>query len=368
MTIIDEQGRVFGLVNAIDAAVGLFVLLLVPIAYGAYMLFRPAPVRILGVEPAVVDEGTSQRIKFRGENFRAFLTAQFGTEQVHGFFVETPSSAEAVMPALPPGTYDVTLYSEVQQVAKLPHAITVKATATSVAVHVELVGAFTGLSEDDARRLAVGQHIPDSASPVAEIIAVAAPGPDLRRLRAGDIVVSSLVAGTVQVPAVLRANCTVVERQPKCQVGDVQVTAGVIVQLPGGMNFFVDEVRGANAPAALDVDVRFIGPPEVIGLMRVGDTDTNAFDRRGALSSLGERRTVSAETTQRGAIEDVKIPQHMATVTATVRVNADVTRDGFVYRTQALRVGGTLIFDTDRYAAKGAVVRIAPHAARDAKP
>ena len=43
MALIDEQGRLFGKVNLIDALVALVALLLIPLAYGAFLLFR-APV------------------------------------------------------------------------------------------------------------------------------------------------------------------------------------------------------------------------------------------------------------------------------------------------------------------------------------
>ena len=42
MSVIDEQGRLFGRVNLIDAFVVLFVLGLIPMAYGTALLFQPA--------------------------------------------------------------------------------------------------------------------------------------------------------------------------------------------------------------------------------------------------------------------------------------------------------------------------------------
>ena len=44
MPVIDERGRVFGRLNLVDAAIVVLVLVLVPAAYGAYVLFKePAP-------------------------------------------------------------------------------------------------------------------------------------------------------------------------------------------------------------------------------------------------------------------------------------------------------------------------------------
>ena len=52
MTIVDERGRLFGRFNLIDAGVVFVLLVLVPLAYAAYRLFRPDPVRIESVEPS----------------------------------------------------------------------------------------------------------------------------------------------------------------------------------------------------------------------------------------------------------------------------------------------------------------------------
>ena len=42
MTLIDRDGRVFGRFNLVDAAVAAFILLLLPIGYATYLLFRPS--------------------------------------------------------------------------------------------------------------------------------------------------------------------------------------------------------------------------------------------------------------------------------------------------------------------------------------
>jgi hypothetical protein len=41
LALIDDRGRLFGRVNVVDAAIGAFALVLLPIAYGTFLLFRP---------------------------------------------------------------------------------------------------------------------------------------------------------------------------------------------------------------------------------------------------------------------------------------------------------------------------------------
>src|SRR5439155_22912476 len=112
------------------------------------------------------------------------------------------TSAEATIPALPAGTYDFALYSEAQEIFRLPKAITVLPPAKPAGVTVQLAGSFVGLSAERATAFKVHQRIPADGSPVAGIPALGPPRPDVRRLRVGDTFVFTQTAGT-SLPAVL---------------------------------------------------------------------------------------------------------------------------------------------------------------------
>jgi hypothetical protein len=58
MTVIDERGRVFGRINLIDAAAALFLFVLIPVAYGAYVLFRTPQPKLTSIP----DKRTTDRI------------------------------------------------------------------------------------------------------------------------------------------------------------------------------------------------------------------------------------------------------------------------------------------------------------------
>ena len=52
MTVLDDRGRLAGRVNVVDAVAAIILLVLIPVAYGAFLLFRtPAPT-LASVEPA----------------------------------------------------------------------------------------------------------------------------------------------------------------------------------------------------------------------------------------------------------------------------------------------------------------------------
>lgn len=133
MGIVDDRGRLFGRLNVIDALVLLVVVVLIPVAYGAYVLFRTPNPTIVSIEPSsvvqpptTVPPSPAPVLTIRGTNLRPYLRARIGTAFTP-FLIETTGVAEVKLPNVPPGTYDVELFDEAQQVAILPGALTVLA-------------------------------------------------------------------------------------------------------------------------------------------------------------------------------------------------------------------------------------------------
>ena len=92
MAVIDDRGRLFGKVNFIDALVGVLVLGLIPLAYGAFLLFRvPAP-KITSLSPTEVVEN---------ETMDSFLSRDLPTRvRVVGCSMIAAALTHAVMLAL----------------------------------------------------------------------------------------------------------------------------------------------------------------------------------------------------------------------------------------------------------------------------
>ena len=125
MSLVDDRGRVGGRINLIDAIVVVLVVVLVPVAYGAYLLFRtPAP-KLLTVEPAKQYQGPNLRVTVNGENLRPFMRVSFGGVQGRTFLIGSTKYAQVDLPDLGPGTYDVELYDFMQEVDRLPKALTI---------------------------------------------------------------------------------------------------------------------------------------------------------------------------------------------------------------------------------------------------
>src|SRR5262245_33787407 len=95
--VVDREGRLFGRLNLVDAAVGLAVIVLVPMVYGTFLLFRPPAPRIESVERVALSNieeraagGASLggKLKVRGTGLRPNMRAEIGGRRAIAFVFE----------------------------------------------------------------------------------------------------------------------------------------------------------------------------------------------------------------------------------------------------------------------------------------
>jgi hypothetical protein len=200
--MLDDRGRIGGRFNVIDVAAAVIVLVLVPLAIAAYLLFRtPAPT-LTSVAPAALIEGPGQRVEVNGTNLRPFMRVTFGTTPASAYFLGSTKYALVDVPPLKPGTYDVVLFDYAREVARLVKALTIAPTATDA--ELELEGAFKTPSTAVAGEIKEGATFVDAGRPIATVVAVGGPTRSDIRFRVGaDSVVVPLsgsdIAATVQV-------------------------------------------------------------------------------------------------------------------------------------------------------------------------
>jgi hypothetical protein len=157
MPVIDDRGRVFGKVNIVDALIGVMLLGLIPLAYGAYLLFRQPEPRLLAVEPTRVTLAATRRVTVSGQNFRPYLRVSFNDTQGVTFGFLSPERAEILLPPdLPTGTYDVVLYDAAREINRLPGALTVEGAARVGDATALVSGQFIGLDEQALAELRAG--------------------------------------------------------------------------------------------------------------------------------------------------------------------------------------------------------------------
>ena len=304
MPLIDDRGRLFGRVNLIDAVVGVVVLGLIPLAYGAFLLFRVPVPKITTVAPTQVIAHQPGTIEITGEDLRPFLRARFGTFESKGFLVQSPTRAEIKLPDLPEGTYDLGLSDQGQELVLRPGALTVVAPPAPpvvlppppVRLDVQAVGAFIGLGRGDGGLIGMGSKFelrkgeaaagapttPDREPAMAAVLALRAPEPGIQRVRIGpNVFATAPLPGELRVPAIIRLSCIVVNQE--CKIGDTVVAQNATVTLPWSsptsndksarpapdqVKFVIDEVRPAGTPAVfpppplpppLPIDVQAVG-------------------------------------------------------------------------------------------------------------
>lgn len=387
MSLIDGQGRLFGRVNVLDALVGILVLGLIPLGYGAFLMFRDKTPSVTAVQPNQIRQREPATLQVTGENLRPFLEARLGGVTSRGFNLQSPTGAYLLVPPLPEGTYDLTLLDTGRVVATLPNALTVMAPGWSSVLETEVqaLGTFVGLSPDEAGAIRVGSQFTAQAdaTSVGEVMAVQPSTPAMQRLRVAERIVAGAlqnefitlpVPGEVRVRSILRLRCVL--RQEECRIGETVLAANAFILLPWAsgsksQRFVIDEVRHANAPltfppagpAIATVHVRFVAVPEVMDVLKVGDLDLATFgvtaeaDRARLTGIASDRQSTTALVTTDGFTpRSLQVSQRVIAFTGTVRVPVVFASAGWTYKDRAVKVGGSFNFETTNGVMTGLVV------------
>lgn len=349
MTFVDDRGRLFGRWNLFDAMLVLVGVGLIPLVYGAYMLFRtPLPV-LTAVEPARLQQGNNLRVSIRGKDLRPYLRVSFGSRQGVSFLFKDVTTAEVELGDIGPGVYDVVLYDQAQERSRLPKALTIDPVPLPN-TEVIVVGSFANLTKETAQQIKVGTKV----TGVGEVAAVGRPLPESTRVYAGTFVVDIPVETAVRLPAAIRAHCQVRASAgyPQCVVGDValQPTTFLLLLTPlGTLPFQVDQVRGLQPVEPVRVRVRLSGPAAAIAAVKPDDMDHGTF-----VNELAAGATVLAA----GPVQRVSEAQAVREVD--LRVAAQRNSNSWTYANGPLKIGGPFVLRTFLYELTGTVVALTP--------
>ena len=358
MRLLDNNGRLFGKVNIIDAAVLLILCLLIPLAYGAYLLFRTLPARIIALEPAVVQVGTTQ-VDVRGENLRPYLRVAIGTVDGTLLFGD-PSSGVLRIPSLEPGPYDIVLYDEAREISRLSDGLTVGAVIPPVppASDVELRALGTFLSLEATRATDLSQAFPTLSGDWGHVVGVREPQAAFQYLEAGALPVAD---GQFYIKAVLQLRCVLEGVTCRGPNGMVRVGNQIPIDVPDGVSNFVIEELHPVYQSQVDLLVRAVLPIGVFGTLTdfafecafcsvpVKDETDAAFPARDAL------RPSVISTELMGQSADGTGVVMMLVRVAVVRVD-----DAWVHHGVALRLGDEFTIRTSAYEINGLIADIRP--------
>jgi hypothetical protein len=334
MSVIDSNGRVFGRYNIVDAAAIAFLLVLIPVGYASYLLFRPSrPVieSVTRVDPTreeyrIAGIQLVAKLKVKGSGFNPLLRARIGDTEALGFTFENPNSADVLVGALPPGQHDLVLYDGVQEVARLRGAVDIVQKALP-APWVRAVGWLTNLDMEHARRLEAGFASPEHEPNAFRILAVGPVQPARTRVA---FAVDLSVPDRVERPAELMVQCDFPVRG-SCTIGGGVVGQIGPVTLANGITFQIDEVGPPAEPRQATVRVQLESPAPRVS---TGDRD----------------RLVGAR-----AAEVISVAGGNSPI-VTLRLGADESREGWRYRGRLLAPGALFTLQTGEYVASGRVV------------
>ena len=351
MSVIDEQGRLFGRVNLIDAAVALFVVGLIPLAYGTALLFQPARPRIDSVtrvdisneERRIVSGGSllAAKLKVKGTGFNPMLRASIGGSPALAFVFENPNSADVLVGPLPAGAHDLVLMDGVQEAARAAGVVVIDNPSTRT-LHAE--GWLTNLTPEMAADLRVG-----TTFATHEIKAIGPARPARSRIRMGAVDADIPIEGRVERAAVLALHCDPQGAdfrtgQEPCTIGG-QPVAGLppmTVVLPGNTGFSIAELFPPTAPSRGRAVIRFAGAIDG-GMIKPGDRDLLLDMRAAVVTSAGGREV-------------------------TVDLGMDESREGWRYRGRLVTPGAPFTFSTGRYEIRGEVQSVTVDVPTGAKP
>ncbi|HKB13968.1 MAG TPA: hypothetical protein VKD69_25060, partial [Vicinamibacterales bacterium] len=319
-------------------------------------------------------QGNQVRVEITGRDLRPFMRVSFNEVQGRSFLIDTTKNAFVDLPELKAGVYDVILYDFRQEADRLPKALTIMPVAQQPTIDIELEGAFIGVDPAAAGRLVAGVKFPPAGNAVAEILSASPPIAGGAQLRVGKDAVLTMPTREVSVPATLRAQCALTgNADGTLTCTSIGTDPGVVIApdaafaLPGANGWVRYQVRAVHAPASaasfVDARVRFVGEPELIGLLKAGDADggamASATSRHATLTRVETPRPLAPGEIA-GAPSGVVASR---AVDAMVRIPVDRVSGDWRYMNQPLKVGAPVTFETARYIVRGEIVSMVPPAA-----
>jgi hypothetical protein len=352
MATIDEQGRLFGRWNLFDVALLVLIAGLIPLGYAAYLLFRDQPPALASISPSTIAQAQEFRLTIKGENLRPFMRVSLGTYQGREFHFKNTEEADVPFASIPPGVYDVVLFDEARERARLVNAFTITPSGLP-ATEVVAIGAFGNLDAAAAAKLVAGTELPGAG----RILAVGVPGPDVTRVIAGGMV-DVTVPNALQLPASVLLRCSLRSQQgtPYCTMGDTTIAPLAILRLStplGTTAFQVDHVRSPLPVEVKPIEVRLSGLPSVLSLVKPGDTDFSGTANELAVLARIDRVSAVRALGPAAAEVDVRLDAHL-----------QATEGGWLYNSVPLRAGAPITIRTSRYEVSGVVLSIPDRSSR----
>jgi hypothetical protein len=367
MPIIDERGRLFGRFNLIDAAVGMLILILLPAAYGAYLIFKEPIPKLTGVFPSTLRQGPNLQVEVRGENFRPYMRVSFNDLQGRTFLFNNPTSAVVQLADIPTGKYDVVLYDYMQEVARMPGAFTLEPQPAPPMIAVDVAGFLTSLTSDQVQKLGPGHRFPETGDAAAEILSVGPAEPEVIHIKTGDkSTVTVPVQGPLQLPVRMRTNCfieTTTDGALRCTVGGIPLGPDANVRYPGlgtSLNLRVSDVHYPGRSRSAKVRVRFVVSQDVRDKLKPGDHDLGArahpAGAMATLDSIVDRGEATPAMLRDELVHQAVPASRVLVIEGVLTVPIQDSPLGAMYKDRLVKAGAPFSFETAAYTMDGGVI------------
>ena len=360
MAVVDDRGRVFGRVNLVDAVLMAVLLGLIPLAYGAFALFRTPPPALRSVEPATLQYAPNLRVTIHGDNLRPYMRVSFNDLQGRSFLFASTTAAEVELGSLSPGTYDVVLYDYAQERSRLRKALTITPPPLPSTI-VVLVGMLANLPEGVAAQVAKGM----SVGAYGEALSAGRPVPEVTRVHVGDGTVDIPVNNVFRVPISFNIGCNVqsTDGRPECIGAGIALRPDAYLLLSppyGNWPFQINQIRSPLPLEPLEAVVRVVGHPAALALVRPGDTDLgltmNELAAGARVVQASAPRHVSGAAVTLLSQSQALVADDLASLDVTLLLQAQKGADGWTYAGDVLRAGSPFLLRTPTYELRGSIV------------
>ena len=334
MTFIDRNGRVFGRFNLIDAAAAAFIVLLLPLGYATFLLFRPSRpviesvtrVDVTNEERRVSGAGmVIAKLKVKGSGLNPMLRAMIGSTPAMGFVFETPNAADVIVGVVPPGKHDLVLLDGVQEVARARDAVEIHATEGP---SIRAYGWLTSLSPETAAALKPGYASDPDLPASFRIVAIGPARAAKSRLTIGTRATDLPVPGLMERAAELVLRCDWPSARA-CTVGgeSLRESPPIAMTLQNGLRFEIEAIDSADAATPAVAILRL---DRTVAGIKAGDRDANISE------SAAEITAVTGGT-------------------VTLKLGVHDSREGWRYRGQLAMRGAAFTFRTESYILTGTI-------------
>jgi len=267
---------------------------------------------------------------------------------------------------LAPGTYDVILYDQAHERARLRQALEVVGSANR-GTALTLIGAFTGATQAQLSPLKPGVVIEG----IGSIVELGTASPSLTRTQLGAFPTVDIPStNAFNVPAIVRAPCVLVPRagSVSCLAGETPLAEDMVLRglgPTGDLLFQIDQLRMTERVTMVSVRARLGGDRTALEQMRAGHQDVrrrNPFAGTASLVSLGEvRAAVPAVVVSSSPTPSLTVPAvfpNLATREVVLRMPAEELGGVWHYAARRLSIGGPLQFHGPGYELSGTVLAV----------